>query len=127
VEHETGILKPFTNALRSGSNITDMIPADLMPGLGTAISEASAATLTGAAAILDTGEKLARFDLKGASKEAVAGLAETAVTAIPFLEYASVIPGLKPRTWVREKVMSGMDKAMKGNPQAPEQHTPHMA
>lgn len=81
---EHGSLKKITAPIRLGSQGIDFIP-----GLG--IDEASAATLAGVAALIDTGALVAKRDFVGAGEELVAGVADSLLAAVPFIEYGRLV------------------------------------
>ena len=80
--------KSCSGAFRTVSQFVDLIPADLAPGAGTLLSEASAGTIAGVAAAIDTGAKVIEGDIGGAGEELARGVGDVAGAVIPFAEWA---------------------------------------
>jgi hypothetical protein len=81
---EQGTFKSISSAIRLGGDIVDMIPLGFVEELG-------AAGLAALAGGVDVVGKLIKLDFKGAGEEVACGIADTAVAALPFAEYARVI------------------------------------
>jgi len=117
---EKGLFKKITSKIRLGGDMVDMIP-DV-----TFLSDIGSAGLAVLAAGTDTVGALIKRDLKGAGEEIVCGVADTAVTLIPVVEYARGVQFLRamfgdkaadqfnPRLWARYGASNAYRKVVGG-------------